>query len=83
MRPRDTTPEAYEAQLAILRRMTLEERMLLTLELMDDGFELARDGIRMRHPEYSEREVFLAHVRLLYGDELYAKAWRGEPRLAP
>jgi hypothetical protein len=37
----------------------------------------------MRHPEYTEREVFLAHVRMLHGDDLYAQAWPGEPRLAP
>ncbi|HUQ03473.1 MAG TPA: hypothetical protein VM261_13320 [Kofleriaceae bacterium] len=83
MRPSDTTPDAYQVQLAALRRMSLDERILRTLEMMDEGYELARDGIRMRHPDYSERQVFLALVRMLHGDELYAKAWPGEARLAP
>jgi hypothetical protein len=83
MRPLDTTPDAHEAQLAVLRRMSLDERMSIVLEMMDEGFELVKDGIRMRHPEYEERYVFLAMVRLLHGDELFAKAWPGEPLLAP
>lgn len=83
MFPLDTTAHAHEAQLAVYRRMPLGERMRLVLEMMDEGFELARDGIRMRHPEYDEQQVFLAFVRLLHGDELYAKVWPGQPRLDP
>ena len=83
MLPLDTSPEAHEAQLAVLRRMTLGERMTLVLEMMDEGFELARDGIRLRHPDYDDRQVFLAFVRMLHGDELFSKVWPGQPRLEP
>ncbi|KAB2900026.1 MAG: hypothetical protein F9K40_09685 [Kofleriaceae bacterium] len=79
----DTTPEADEAQLAAYRRLTLEQRMALVLQMSDDAFELTRDGIRMRHPEYDERQVFLAFARLLHGDEVFLRVWRGAPLLPP
>jgi hypothetical protein len=41
------------------------------------------EGVRRRHPEYSEREVFLAIVRYRYGDDVYQAAWSGQPLLAP
>jgi hypothetical protein len=45
--------------------------------------EMEAEGVRRRHPEYSEREVFLAIVRRRYGDDLYQAAWSGQPMLAP
>lgn len=51
--------------------------------MSDDASELTRDGIRMRHPEYDERQVFLAFARLLHGDEVFARVWKGEPLLSP
>ena len=79
----DTTPEADQAQLAAFRRLSLEQRMALVLQMSDDAFALTRDGIRMRHPEYDERHVFLAFARLLHGDEVFARVWRGAPLLPP
>jgi hypothetical protein len=59
-------------------------------ELLDEWQQLnvaiARmeaDGVRRRHPDYSEREVFLALARHRYGDELFQAAWPTEPLLAP
>lgn len=79
----DTTRDADEAQLAVYRRMTVEERLLLVLQMSDEAFELTRDGIRMRHPDYDERQVFLAFARLLHGDEVFSRVWRGAPLLPP
>jgi hypothetical protein len=45
--------------------------------------EMEASGVRRRHPEYKDREIFLAIVRRRYGDELYQSAWPGEPLLAP
>jgi hypothetical protein len=43
----------------------------------------ALDAIRSRHPDYDERQAFLALVRLLYGDDLYAAAWPDQPLFVP
>lgn len=77
--PRDTSPEAHRVQLEILRRMSDGERMLLGLSASDEARELARSGIRARHPDYDARSVECAVRRLLLGDDLYRLAYPGEP----
>ncbi len=42
-----------------------------------------RDGVRQRHPEYSEEEVRLAFIRLWLGAELYRRAYPAERELEP
>ena len=83
MRARDTTAAAAEMQRAVLRKMSMEQRMLIAASMSDDARQLTRDGIRMRHPDYDDRQVFLAFVRLLHGDDTYLKVWPGEPLLSP
>ncbi|HWO22001.1 MAG TPA: hypothetical protein VNO30_24735 [Kofleriaceae bacterium] len=83
MRPRDTSPAAHEAQLRCYRRMSGAEKVALAAQLSEDVRAVARAGIRTRHPEYSDREVWYALQRLLLGDELFDRAWPLAPRLAP
>jgi hypothetical protein len=83
MRARDTTAAAAEMQRAVLRKLSMEQRMLIAASMSDDARQLTRDGIRMRHPDYDDRQVFLAFVRLLHGDDTYSKVWPGEPLLSP
>jgi len=83
MRPRDTTPAAHEAQLRCYRRMSGAERVAIAAQLSEDVRAVSMAGIRSRHPEYSDREVWYALQRLLLGDDLFARAWPLAPRLAP
>jgi hypothetical protein len=39
---------------------------------------VAEDGVRRRHPEYTERQVQLAVIRLRYGEELFLQAFPNE-----
>ncbi len=79
MRPFDTSAEAHAFQMAAYRRMSPEERSELALRMSDDVRRIAAEGIKQRHPHYSEREVRRALVALLYGKEAAAKVWPGEP----
>ena len=79
MRARDTSQEAYELQLRRYRAMGDEERAGLALEMSDDIRSVAAEGIRQRHPQYSERDVRKALVALLYGAEAAARIWPGAP----
>jgi len=36
---------------------------------------MAEQAVRRRHPDYRDREVFLALVRRLYGDDLALRVW--------
>jgi hypothetical protein len=63
----DTHPEVAAMQREMLRRMTKEERLRLTLELCDNMRALALDGLRHRRPELSEAELQRELKIMLYG----------------
>ena len=46
-----------ERQVQLYRRMTGEQRLAIALELHEVSCEIAREGIRLRHPEASAKEV--------------------------
>jgi hypothetical protein len=83
MRPADTTPEAWEVQQAIWRRMGGARRVETALRMSDDARALTMAGIRSRHPEYDDEQVRHAAYRLVLGDALYCAAWPDRPLLAP
>jgi len=73
--PADTSDEAHAVQIALYRRMSGDDRLKLGLRMAEDGRELARAGVRMRHPDYCATQVEDA-VRVLYiGTELFKAAW--------
>lgn len=79
---RDTRPEAQEAYFEILGKLTPEQRADRALSLTRTVHALAREGIRRRHPEYSDREVWQAMIRLCHGDEVFHKFFPGS-RITP
>ena len=79
----DTSPDAAERQAAVFRAMTPDQRLALAFQMADDAFDLAVDGVRHRHPTYTERQAWLAAVRLRLGDDSFRSAYPDEPLLAP
>jgi hypothetical protein len=63
----DTSARAAAVQLALYREAGPSGRAQVAVELSDAVRETAIAGIRRRHPEYSEREVALSFLRLVYG----------------
>jgi hypothetical protein len=78
MRAQDTSAAAHDHRMRLYRAMTASERGELALRMSDDIRRIAAEGIRQRHPEYSEHEVRRALLALLYGADAAAKVW---PRL--
>lgn len=70
--PLDTPPDIMARQRAWFAEKTPEERFMLGLQMAEDGRQLAMAGIRMEHPEYSEKEVIEALSRRFY-PELFEK----------
>jgi len=66
----DTTPEAAEVQLRLLRAASPSRRCQLAFALSDTTRHLARRGIDRRYPNLSEREKDLVFVRVHYGTEI-------------
>jgi hypothetical protein len=75
MKPLDTTPEAEKIQLDIFRRMEPERRLQAGLDLSRTCRELLREGVRLRHPEYDERQTQLAVIRLTLPADLFSAVY--------
>lgn len=77
--PGDTSPEALQVQIDILRKIGAEGRMRMAFELSDNLRRLTEEGIRQRHPEYSEKQVIQAVLSLqlepVMMDEIFPDGW--------
>ena len=73
--PMDTSAEASRVQIDLWRRMSPSERAHLASEMTRAVEELCMAGIRMRHPQASERECFLRLALIKLGPELTRKAY--------
>ena len=65
----DTSPAAQAVQLEIHRAMSGEQRMLLAFEMSLFARELAKEGIRREHPEWSQARVARELLRLAFFPE--------------
>jgi hypothetical protein len=66
----DTSPEAEAFRQELLRRKTFSEKFAIVQSLTSTVVGLCRQGIRERHPEYTERDVDIHFVEMNYGREL-------------
>ena len=73
--PADTTIDALKKQFQVLRRMDTAGRAEMTFELSDNLREIVKAGIRYRHPDYDERSVTLAVLRLTIEPQLFQEAF--------
>ncbi|MGM0577729.1 MAG: hypothetical protein ACQEXJ_18525 [Myxococcota bacterium] len=79
----DTIDEAARVQAEVWRSMGGSKRLEVALRMSDEARDVARDGIRARHPGYGEHDVEHALRRMLLGDELFRAAWPDAPLLDP
>ncbi|MEI8255211.1 MAG: hypothetical protein WCJ30_06005 [Deltaproteobacteria bacterium] len=75
MLPTDTEPGALRAQLEALRRLGAEGRLRLGVQMCDDARQIAFEGIRRRHPEYSDEQVKREFFGIVLGEQLASRAW--------
>lgn len=69
--PRDTTLEAHKKQMEILKKLSPEQRALISFELSDNVRQIAMEGIRRMHPEFTEAQVKRELLRRIAGEELF------------
>ena len=62
----NTSPEARAKQDEILRAMSGEQRMTLAYEMSMFARDLAREGIRRDHPEWTEAQIARELLRLAF-----------------
>jgi hypothetical protein len=75
----DTSPEAMEVWLDILRNKKPGERMAMALQLTEFAIRLTESGVRARYPNASEREVFLRAAALRIPRDLMIRAYGWDP----
>ena len=67
---RDTSNEAEQVQIELLRRPTPTRKFLLSQSMTSSALHLQRRALRDLHPELDEQELRLLVVTLNYGEEL-------------
>lgn len=58
--------------------MTPAERIEVAAVMFDDGIQMVESGIRARHPDYNERQIRQASLRLRLGRDVYERVWPDE-----
>lgn len=83
MRAIDTSQKAEEIQIEILKRMNPERRLQLSLLLFETEKNLLMEGIRKRHPEYTQEEVKFALIRIFLGEQLFSAVYPFAKEIKP
>lgn len=73
--PPDTSPEVWRRQMAAIAERTIPDRLDEWAQLNRGIAAMAEQAVRRSHPDYDDRQVFLAIVRRLYGDDLAIEVW--------
>ena len=71
----DTTLVVERVQIAGWRRMTAAEKATAITAMTQAVYDLAWAGARYRHPDASDRELFLRVAIAVLGEELAAAAY--------
>jgi len=74
--PTDTTAEAWSRQFQGFRAMRPQDRLRLAVTMTEEVLEIARAGIRRRHPQWTDVQIQEELEELLFGTELARTARR-------
>ena len=83
MKSVDTSSVAERKQLDILRSFSPEKRLKIAIDLTQTSRNLLSAGVRQRHPEYDERQVALAVIRLTLPDDVFTAAYPQASHILP
>jgi hypothetical protein len=63
---RDTSPDAMSAQIEAARQLGCEGRLCVAVAMSDDARQISIDGVKRRHPEFSDARARHAVLCALY-----------------
>jgi len=69
--------------MAAIAQRTIAERLDEWAQLNRGVARMAEQAVCRRHPDYDDRQVFLALVRRLYGDDLALEVWPAAAAVEP
>lgn len=67
MAARDTSAKAAAIQAALHDKLGPEGRFHLAMRMSELAREFARAGVRARHPDYTDEQIFHEIVKSFYG----------------
>ena len=65
----------WRRQMDAVAARSVEDRLAEWEALNRAVADIEADGVRRRHPDYNDRQVFLAIVRRRYGDDMTRMVW--------
>jgi hypothetical protein len=71
----DTSPEAEQVLINLLRQAPAWRRLQLTDRMSSAARDLSLAGLRARHPQASEAELCRRFAQIQFGPELAAKVY--------
>ncbi len=71
----DTTPEARRVQYDLYRRMSSARKFQLIFDTYEMGKQLAMAGLRMRHPDATEEELWRLWAQEHLGRDLFDEVY--------
>lgn len=75
---RDTSPESQRVLSDIYRNMPLAQKAQQVFSACQFGRQLAIAGIKQRHPEANDKQIWQLWARQNLGDELYEEVYGTE-----
>lgn len=79
----DTAQQSEGVMIEMLRKISPEARLETALEFTEILRKLIESGVRVRHPEYSDKEVKLAVIRIILGEKLFKKVYPEYKEIKP
>lgn len=77
--PDDTDPRAMQVWLDLLRKKPTGEKLAAVLDLSAFAIQMSEAGVRIRHPEADDREVFLRAAALRLPRDLMIRVYGWDP----
>lgn len=78
-RPADTTPQAWEAYLKLMREMEPSQKFTRVLELSAELRTWGEAGVRLRFPNATDREVSLRAAALTMDRAQFVRGFGWDP----
>jgi hypothetical protein len=75
--PRDTPLKVAKMLFSLIKKRNASEKLWYTTQLSDGLMALSKQGIRNRHPEYTEKQVTQAYLKIILNRFLYNKIFPG------
>ena len=75
MNPSDTSEEARKVQIQIYRSMSPAQKAALVFDAYETGKTLKMAGLRLLHPEASQKRIWHLWARQHLGQELYNEVY--------